>query len=130
MIGLDTTAIIDLLRKDTKVKRKLEELQGPFGTTIMNYQEIMFGLDFKNPKHKQEEMIYDQLFDELFVFPLDKASAKCATDIGWELKEKGEEIGKFDIIIASILLTQGIKKIMTRNVAHLKRIPGIEVVSY
>ena len=130
MIGLDTTAIIDLFKKDARIRKIIEESKEDISSSIINYQEIMFGLDFHNPKHKMEEGFYDNFFDKIFLFSLDKNSAKKASEIFFDLQKKGENIEKLDSMTAGIFLINGVNKIITKNIKHFEKIPGIEVISY
>lgn len=130
MIALDTTALIDIFKENKDIKKVLEGLNGSFASTIINYQELMFGLDFSKSEHKLEEEFYDNFFNDIFLYNLDADSAKSASAIFSELEEKGFNIGRFDSMIAAILLKNNIKKIITRNVKHFSKIKGLEVIGY
>ena len=130
MIGLDTTAIIDIFKEDQGIKKVIERLEEPLASTIINYQEIIFGLDFDKAEHKDEEKYYDEFFENIFLLPLDKESAKKASRIFRALQKKGADIGRFDSMISGILLQNGIKKIITRNTKHFSRIKDIEAIGY
>lgn len=130
MIALDTTAIVDFFKGDPKIMKLLENLDEPLSSTIINYQEIMFGLDLENPHHLEEEKYYDLFFNSIFTFHLDEESSKKATKIDWKLKKKGISSGRFDSIIAGIITKNGVNKIITRNVKHFDKIEGLKVISY
>ncbi|MEX0920296.1 MAG: type II toxin-antitoxin system VapC family toxin [Candidatus Pacearchaeota archaeon] len=130
MICLDTTAIIDFYRGDENLKKLLDSLEGTFATTIVNYQEIFFGINLKDTKHNVEEEYYEDFFDDIIIFDLDRASAKNASEILLELVHKGKIIEKFDCMIAGILLSNGVNKIITKNKKHFKNIKGLKVISY
>ena len=49
MIGLDTSAIIDIFKGDKSIKLILEKNREPLAATIMSYLELSFGLDLENP---------------------------------------------------------------------------------
>jgi len=130
MIGLDTDAIIDIFKKEPKILKLIESINEDICSTIINYQEIMFGLDLKNIIHKTEEGFYDKFFEGIFLFLLDNSSSKKSADIFWSLKKQGKIIGKSDCIIAGILLANGVNKMITRNVKHFKNINGLKIISY
>ena len=130
MIGLDTCAIIDLFRKDLKIIELIESLDEELCSTIINYQEIMFGMDLKDSKYHEEEKFYDDFFAQIFLYLLDTASSKESSKIFWDLKRGGNLIEEMDCSIAGILLANGVKKIITRNAKHFEKIPGLEVISY
>ena|SRR3989344_7399697 len=130
MIGLDTSAIIDLAKGDRNVKKVLEENKEPTATTIMSYLEICLGRDPKRPSNKIREAYYDEFFERIPSLNLSKEACKRVADIYLELKSDGKMIEKFDCIIAGIFLAGGINKILTKNKEHFKRIKEIKVISY
>tara|TARA_Y100000034_G_C6843817_1_gene382059 strand:+ start:903 stop:1295 length:393 start_codon:yes stop_codon:yes gene_type:complete len=130
MIGLDTTAVIDLFKKDSKIKELIGSLNENICSTVINYQELMFGLNAEDSAHLVEESFYDSFFDGIFLFLLDKESAKKSREILWNLRRNGKNIGKSDCSIAGIFLVNGVTKIITRNVKHFEQIPGLKVISY
>ncbi len=130
MIGLDTTAVIDIFKGDSAIKKLLEKTDGPFLSTIMNYQELMFGLDITNSKHMKEKEFYDNFFEEVVMLSYVKECAVKASDIFWGLKKDGKDIGRFDCMVAGILLLNGVNKIITRNVKHFDNVKGLKVIGY
>lgn len=130
MIGLDTGALIDLLKENDALKNVIEGSEEQLASTIINYQELMFGLDFDNPKHIEEEKTYAAFFENIHFFSLTPVAAKNASILFRELQKKGMDIGRFDSMIAGIFLEQGITKILTRNVKHFQRMKEIQVLSY
>ncbi|MBI3032677.1 type II toxin-antitoxin system VapC family toxin [Candidatus Woesearchaeota archaeon] len=130
MIGLDTTAIIDLFERDEQLKKVILEQKEPLATTIINYAEIYFGLDPENKRHQLEKVYYDEFLNEVYLVEFSKEALEKIRVISWELKRKGKPIEKFDSIIAGLFLTNGISKIITRNKKHFENINGLEVISY
>ena len=130
MIGLDTNAIIDLFNGDEELISLLNGIREDLCVSLINYQEIVFGLDPENESHMEELFYYDSLFDSYIVFSLDRGSSKKTNKIFWSLRKKGSAIGKFDCMIAGILLENGVNKIITKNVKHFSKIPGMKVISY
>jgi tRNA(fMet)-specific endonuclease VapC len=127
MIGLDTTAIIDLFKGDPELNKFIQNSREPFSVTILSYAELMFGL---NENSRKEEEYYDDFFSDIYSFDLTKDSCKIASKLKYSLRKKGITIGNFDLLIASIFLSNGITKILTRNKKHFERINSIEVISY
>ncbi|MDP3916914.1 MAG: PIN domain-containing protein [Nanoarchaeota archaeon] len=130
MIGLDTSAIIDIFRGDEKIKGFFESNKEPLAVTIMSYLELFFGLDFENTKHTKEAQYYRSFFDGLYQMDITGESCEKASHIFWKLKKEGKMIEKFDCIIAAIFMVNGINKILTRNPKHFERIKGLNVMSY
>lgn len=130
MIGLDTSAVIDIFRKNLEILNLIKGLKDDICSTIINYQEIMFGLDLENIKHIEEENFFDNFFEGIFLFNLDKKTCKQTSKLYWELKKDGKMIEEFDCITAGILLANGVDKILTKNAKHFENIKGLKVIPY
>jgi tRNA(fMet)-specific endonuclease VapC len=130
MIGLDSSAIIDLFKGEDSLKQLLLSIDEPISATEISYLELMFGIDRTIKKHKEEERYYDEFFNKILVLNLSRKSVKSASEIYWSLNKSGKSIEKFDCIIAGIFLSSGVNKIITRNEKHFSRIPGVKVLSY
>ena len=130
MIGLDTSAVIDLFKNNLSLIKVLEKTDDKVALNQMSYLELMFGLNFESISHKSEEEYYDSLFNTYLVLQLDNASCKKTAKIFLQLKKIGETIEQSDCAIAAIFLTNGVDKILTRNAKHFEKIKGIQVISY
>ena len=130
MIILDTTALIDIYKNDANLADVLRNVNENLATTIINYQEIFFGLNPQDKKYVEELDFYERLFSNLELINLDKESVKKASFLFWELSQNGKSIGEEDCLIAGICTINGINKIITKNVRHFDNIEGLEVISY
>jgi predicted nucleic acid-binding protein len=130
MIGLDTTAIIDLFRGNSGIKTFLEQNTEPLSATTMSYLELFFGLDTEKQAHREEAEYYRKFFATLYSLNLSPSSCEKAAEIHFALMKKGQPIQQFDCTIAAIFIENGITKIVTRNTKDFRKIPGIETVSY
>ncbi len=130
MIGLDTSVIIDLFKKNPSLIKLLEEIDDKAALNQVSYLELMFGLDFESESHNSEEEYYDSLFNNFLVLQLNNSSCKKAARILLELKKMGKIIEQSDCAIAGIYLANGIDKILTKNKKHFENIKGLKVLSY
>ena len=130
MIGLDTSAIIDIFRGNEKIKNFIEENKEPLAVTIMSYLELFFGLNPENPRHMTEGKYYNEFFNSLYNVDLTKNSCEEASKIFWRLKKEGKTIEQFDCVIAALFLANGISKILTKNPKHFEKIKHLDVISY
>lgn len=130
MIGLDTSAIIDLFKGERGIKLFLERNKEPLAATIMSYMELFFGLNPEDPKHIIEGEYYSEFFKSLYNIDLSKGSCEEASKIFWDLKKEGKPIEQFDCVIAALLLSNGITKILTRNPKHFERIKQLRAITY
>ena len=130
MIGLDTSAIIDIFKGDERIKKILENNKEPMAATIISYLELFFGLNPENPKHETEGEYYSEFFKSLYNIDLSKDTCEESSKIFWRLRKEGKTIEQFDCVIAASFLTTGINKILTGNPKHFEKIKQLNVISY
>lgn len=130
MIGLDTSAIIDIFKGDPKIKLFLDGNKEPLAATIISYLELYFGLNPENSRHLEEGNYYNEFFDSVYNIDLSKESCEEASRIFWKLRKEGKTIEQFDCVIAASFTSNGIKKILTRNSKHFEKISDLTVISY
>ena len=130
MIGLDTSAIIDIFRGNQNMKEFLENNKEPLAANIMSYLELFFGLNLEEPRHMAEGKYYGEFFKSVYNIDLTKDSCEEASKIFWNLRKEGKTIEQFDCVIAALYISNGIKKILTRNPKHFEKIKQLEVVGY
>jgi len=127
---IDTDILIDLLRNMEKVVNFLGELEEKgtlLSTTIINAFELYHGA-YKSRKLEENLAATRKLLTRLILLPLGLRSAETAGRIYAELEAKGQPIGLRDALIGAIALMNGYA-LVTRNVEHLRRIPGLTVVA-
>ena len=130
MISMDTSAIIDMFKEETSLLDVLKTIDDNIISTMVNYQEVLFGLDLLNPKHAIEFDYYENFFNEIDIVLLSKKASQKSSEISWYLRKKGIIIDNFDCMIAGILLVNGVTEIITRNKKHFGHIPGLKVIAY
>ena len=134
MILVDTTYIVDLIRKKAKLDSKLDE--EILFTTEITVFELYFGLHGnrllnKNPdKLKSRATTLEKILVKFQILPFRREEAIQTAKLLGQLKLNGKIIDFRDGMIAGTGLANGIKKIMTRNEDHFNRIPGIQTISY
>ncbi|MEM2146164.1 MAG: PIN domain-containing protein, partial [Candidatus Jordarchaeaceae archaeon] len=69
-----------------------------------------------------------KLIEKLTVLPFTSASARIATEIELDLKEKGREVNIIDILIAAVAMENN-SKLVTRDEGYMQ-ITGLQVESY
>ena len=135
MIILDTSACIDYLNGREDLKKLISEQEELLHITAITVYEINIGL--KRTKRKISEKRYKHLYKSwiefingMEIFYLSFNEAEKASEIYDELESKGQIIDDNDILIAGIMIANGIKKIITKNVKHFEKIQKIEIISY
>ena len=135
MILLDTSACIDYLNGNLKLKRLIEDQEDLIHISSITIYEMNIG--FEKTKRKISSQRYRKLYsswlefiNSLEIFSLGVKETKMAAKIYDNLEAQWQIIDDNDILIAGIMLSNGIKKLITRNKRHFERIKGIEVLSY
>ena len=113
MFLIDTSFVIELLRRPSTVERFLPEIdrEGAKTTAITVYEIFRR----RSRMSKSEEMAFTRFFRSFDVLPLDSYSAEKAAMIYEKLEKIGEKINEFDIMILGIMLHNGIDKIITKD---------------
>jgi len=132
LVGVDTTFLIDLFKNDERAIKAIEELRNDneiITTTVINMAELYRGAFLhSNPEKKISEI--EELKDLLVIFDMGIESAKYYGKIYADLRSKGKIAKDRDILIASIFLLFGERKIITRDKKHFSEIEGVEVITY
>lgn len=135
MIILDTSACIDYLTGNEDIKEKISKQEDLIHITSITVYEINIGLErtkrkISNKRYKELYKIWTEFISSMEIFALGYKEAEIAAGIYDNLESQGQRIDDNDILIAGIMLSNGIKKILTKNVNHFERIKDIEIISY
>jgi tRNA(fMet)-specific endonuclease VapC len=135
VIFLDTTFLVDILRKDNAAISWLSNLEEQaLYTSEVNVFELYTGLfrisESSKAKHKKRTFELEQLLSRMEILSFDRNSAIESAKMYSHLMNKGEPIGARDIMIAGIALSRGITRLVTRNVREFQRIPSLSVEPY
>ncbi|MHA1264689.1 MAG: type II toxin-antitoxin system VapC family toxin [Candidatus Helarchaeota archaeon] len=135
MIMLDTTACIDFLTGEQKLKQIIDNSDKILYITSISIYEISIGLE--RTKRMKSKNRYTTLYKKWIAFlsglnilTINLKEAECAARIYDQLNASGELIDDNDILIAGTMLANKVTKIVTRNARHFERIEGIEVITY
>jgi tRNA(fMet)-specific endonuclease VapC len=135
MIILDTSACIDYLNGNEEIKKSISKQEDLIHITSITVYEINIGLE--RTKRKISKKRYDELYkiwtefiSSMEIFPLGYKEAEMAAKVYDDLESQGLVIDDNDILIAGIMLSNGIKKIITKNANHFERIKDLEIIHY
>lgn len=121
---LDTNICIFFLQGKYGVKEKIQEA-GRKNCYIseITIAELLYGAAYSNSeKHRHDVEI---LLESLTVVPIYDSLPTYATTKAY-LRREGQMIEEFDMLIGSSAVHHGYVMV-TENVDHFKRIPGIEI---
>ena len=137
IILADTTFLIDALRKKDDVKQFLiKNSSETLYTTEINVFETYLGLYANKTLEKTPSLLetrkihLEELLSKFQILPFNRTAAIESAKILGNLIRKGKKIEFRDGLIAGIEISNGIKKILTKNTDHFNRIENIETLSY
>ena len=130
MICLDSDVIIDFLKGKLQALDAIKHARSHFVTTEVNRFEVMFGIHRRRIQGAEELNVATRFFDSLEVLPFGPGCADLAADVLGKLHKKGKMINGNDALIAASAMNHGCSRILTGNVKHFSRIPGLQVETY
>ncbi len=127
MTTLDTNFLINILRGKGTSEVTVDMIDDP-NTTVINAFELYFGA---RRSAKQEENIsnINSLLKSIDILDFDIPAAVKAADIHARLMSSGISLDVQDVLIAGIVITNN-EKLMTKDINHFNRIPGLRCISW
>src|SRR3989338_496374 len=125
---LDTDIIIDYLKDSALVVKRVHSQLGKISTTPITASELYYGAYRSNQIERRRKEVEELLL--LFeVLPFTPAVYELFGKIKAELKEKGEPLDNFDLLIASFCIAHH-QTLVTNNLKHFSRIQGLHVENW
>jgi predicted nucleic acid-binding protein len=127
MTVFDTNFLVDLLNDKPGMSYMADSFENP-KTTVINAFELYYGAwNSSNPKENIIEI--NSLLKSLDILEVDIVAAQKAAEIDARLKNSGSTLELEDILIAGICIANN-EELVTRNLNHFKRIPGLRCRSW
>ena len=129
MIVIDTSILIDAFHgKEAALGliRDLEKKDETLCTTQINVLELFKGAYRHSRSDKGLERVR-KLLDALAILKIDDEVYDMFGDLSAELSRRGEAIGDFDELIASITLSNGAS--IASSDPHFLLVPGLRVIA-
>jgi tRNA(fMet)-specific endonuclease VapC len=129
MYLLDTDTIIYSLKGNQRVMDALaRHADSPKAISVITFGELIFGA--RRSRHVQENLAKVYRIKEMLpVIDITPAIMECFGELKAELKQKGTSVADLDLMIGATALTLGYS-IVTNNVRHLSKIPGLSVENW
>ncbi len=135
MACLDTTILLDAtggnraMRKRAlaKVKELIDRGQ-PLATTRFNVAELYVGV-YRSEDPASEEQTVRKMLTGLSILDFDEKAMVLFGRITAFLQQMGRPAGDMDVLIAATAMAQG-HLLVTRNAAHFRLVPNLEVETY
>jgi len=123
MIGLDSSAVIDIANGVDSAKEIFSKIKDDFAINSIVSMEFCVG-SYKFPELASAFL---EKFEET---PFETRHVILGLYLRNELRKQGTEIEFADCCIAASYLDAGITTIFTKNTKHFSRIPGLKIISY
>jgi tRNA(fMet)-specific endonuclease VapC len=121
---VDSDRVADWLRGRTDAVQLLSRLaRDGLAISIITYGEIYDGI-YHGPTAVRHEQGFHHFLRVARVLPLSRRIMRRFAHIRGDLRQRGQEIGDPDILIAATALQHDLA-VVTRNRRHFERIPGL-----
>jgi len=126
---IDTDWIIDHLKGDGKVVRKLLEL-APEGVavSVISLAEIYEGVYYSRDPIKSQELFAEFLAPEVSILNVDQEVSKVFGKQRGRLRQQKKMISDFDLMIASTCLHYDLT-LLSNNRKHYEVVEGLRILS-
>lgn len=125
---IDSDWVVDYLKEQPQAVRLIDDLiaQGMrVGISLITYGEVYDGI-YAGQRSERAEAGFRRLLQSCGVLGLNRAIMRRFARIRGELRREGQRIGDPDILIAATALHNDLA-LVTRNVQHFGRIPGLRL---
>lgn len=129
MFLLDTDTIIYSLKGNRKVMDNLARYADvPKAISVITFGELIFGARKSQQVQKNLAKVYR--VREMFpIVDISPAIMECFGEVKAEQQSRGVSVADLDLMIGVSALTMGYS-VVTNNVQHFARIPGLNVVNW
>lgn len=122
---LDTDILVGILRENESAIRKYERIEEEVSTTILNAQELLFGALISENANRNFKAAKD-LLAEIGYLTYEVDCVRESVKIQAYFEKTGNHIGLIDEMIAGTCIAND-ASIITRNIEHFSRVPGLEI---
>ena len=126
---IDTDWVINHLKGEKRVVRKLEEL-APEGMamSVISLAEIYEGVYYSRDPAKSRQLLKEFLAPDLKVLNVDEEVCKIFGRERGKLRQQNRMISDFDLLIASTCLYYNLT-LLTNNRRHFDMVEGLNIFS-
>jgi len=128
MIVLDTDVCIELLKGKEKVIKIRESIDDDIGISFMSIAELYYGAEKSKNQIKNYNEI-EKLLLSMEIIHSDFRILKRFGKIKALLEKQGISLADADILVAATTMETG-TKLITGNVRHFERIPGLVIENW
>lgn len=124
---LDTCAVSDFVRGVPGVLTRIKACSPALlAVSVVTRLEVAYGLAINPERARRLAPLLDAFFSSITTLPFEEPDAMAAAAIRATLKQEGQPIGAYDVLIAGTAVARGLI-VVTSNVGEFRRIAGLQV---
>ncbi|MCC7310315.1 MAG: type II toxin-antitoxin system VapC family toxin [Sulfuritalea sp.] len=124
---LDTCTVSDFVKGQPKVLARVKATApNLIAVSALTRMEVDYGLALNVERARKLAPLLDAFFSAILTLPFDAADARAAAAIRAALKNQGQPIGAYDVLIAGTALARGLV-VVTSNTGEFKRVSGLQL---
>jgi tRNA(fMet)-specific endonuclease VapC len=127
----DTDTLSAVIRRDPAlhlIRRLAQVPPSDQATTTVNLGELLYGAA-KRGSERLTRRVREVVSSAIPILPFDEEAAEVYGPLRASLEREGRRLDEPDLRIASIALSRGLI-VVTGNVRHFTRVPGLEVENW
>jgi tRNA(fMet)-specific endonuclease VapC len=126
---IDTDWMIDHLRGEERVVRKLEELASEgLAVSVISLAEVYEGVYYSRDPVKSQKLFDEFLSPDLTILDVDQEISKVFGKERGRLRQQKKMISDFDLMIASTCLYYDLT-LLSNNRRHYEMVDGLRILS-
>jgi tRNA(fMet)-specific endonuclease VapC len=121
---LDTNVCIAAMRMRPGVQERMRALSPKdCGVSVVSVYELFAGVErCRDPENERRKV--GRFLEPLELAPFDVDAARHAAKVRWELEQRGQLIGPYDLMLAGQALALQVI-FVTHNTSEFGRVPGL-----
>jgi len=124
---LDTCTVSDFVKGQPRVLARVKATApNLIAVSALTRMEVDYGLALNVERARKLAPLLDAFFSAILTLPFDAADARAAAAIRAALKNQGQPIGAYDVLIAGTALARGLV-VVTSNTGEFKRVSGLQL---
>jgi tRNA(fMet)-specific endonuclease VapC len=124
---LDTCTVSYFFRKDPGIIQKMQSLKPTdICLSTISVMEIEYGLQINPAIAKKLRPIWEHFQQHIEILPFSGEDAQVAAEIRAQLKNEGQPIGAYDILLAGCARNHNLI-FVTANLKEFKRVKNLQV---
>jgi tRNA(fMet)-specific endonuclease VapC len=127
---LDTCVISDFVKGESGTQARIKQTPpADIAVSVITVMELRYGLQLNPQRAQKIESVIDSFLSSVTILPFDISESERAAQIRAILKTQGQQIGAYDVLIASTALQHGLVMV-TANQREFDRVIGLQTENW